>query len=162
MRSIAILFAVGMLLFAVPALAQEEGETSFRMTTHGGAAGWFEVDGLTGNNPTLVVPASTEITIELVNEDGMPHNVRIGDDGPVSETITVDGQMTTFTFTSPASGSVTYFCEFHKGTMSGTLRVAGSDAPPADEPNTTPGVGVLGGALALLGAAMLVSRTRRE
>jgi plastocyanin len=70
----------------------------------------------------LTAPAG-EITIELVNESGIPHNVEIEGEDAVSETIT---EGSTELMVSLEAGEYTFFCNIpghREGGMEGTLTV---------------------------------------
>lgn len=158
-----ILIVAGFALAAVPASAQETGATSFTLETHTeGGGGYFQLEGQTARNPRLVVPASTEITVTLKGMDDGVHNIQVAGSS-ASEFVTAAGETVTYTFTSPASGTVEYWCVPHKGAgMKGTVAVAGSEpttgTPPADGGNDTPGVQIVGVAIAMLGAALIIGR----
>jgi plastocyanin len=72
---------------------------------------------------TEVTAPAGEITIELVNDSGIPHNVAIDGEGEPSETIT---EGTTELMASLEAGEYTYFCAVpghREGGMEGTLTV---------------------------------------
>lgn len=146
---------------ALPATAQETGETQFTLIAENPDFVWKNEAGQV--NPTLVVPAGEEITVTVKNDpeqDGF-HSLQVGDQ-PASEDITDAGAQVTYTFTAPETGSVKYVCPYHPGTMEGLFRVAGSE--PVDEggeqnENNTPGLGLVG-ALAALGFVAVAARRR--
>lgn len=150
------LLVLGLVLAAAPALAQDAGKTSFTLTSKqdGGNYVWT-AEGLSGNNPTLVVPASQQVTITAKGDaTDVPHNIKVGTAAASEMFQGADGQVT-YTFTSPASGSVDYVCTIHPTTMKGKVSVAGSgDA----ETNESPGLALAGVVVALVGAALLVRR----
>lgn len=155
MKSLGLfLIAVGLVLPIVP--AQAEGSTSFDLEAHfTDGAYYFTVAGKTERNPTLTVPANTVITINLKNTGDVPHNFCFVTDTACSEYVNADGDTTTFTFNSGASGGA-YHCLPHKSSgMKGTVAIAGA-APP--EEKASPGIEVFGIALAGLAAALLLRR----
>lgn len=153
------LIVLGLALAALPAFAQETGETSFTLiaANEGGSYIWNDESG--ARNPTLTVPASTQVTITARQgeTDGIPHNIKVGTERP-SENFADEGESVQYTFTSPATGTVDYVCEIHPTTMKGTVRVAGSGGDEGG--NDSPALGLVGTMVALLGAALLVLRRR--
>ena len=150
------LLVIGISLTAATVLAQE-GKTSFNLhsKSSGGSFVWAG-EGQGGDNPTLVVPGNTEITIVARGDDsGVPHNIKVGAKAPSDMFQGKDGEVT-YTFTSPASGTVQYVCTIHPDTMKGTVQVAGSAAEPGD--NKSPGLGALGVIVAALGALVVLRR----
>jgi len=167
MKSLGLtLLTLGLLVaFAPTAPAQEEGQTSFTLTAHAdGSTFYFQGEDGT-KNPTLVVPANTEITVTLRNVGEGVHNIHVDGASP-SDYVQGDGDEITYTFTSPASGTKQYWCDPHKSSgMVGTVRVAGSPDTGGNGGgngetgnNESPGVQVVGVAVALLGAALLLRR----
>lgn len=157
------LIVLGLALAALPASAQETGQTSFTIETHTeGGAGYFTLAGETARNPTLVVPAGETITVTLKGTDAGVHNMQV-DGASASEYVQSPTDEVTYTFTAPESGSKQYWCVPHKGSgMVGTVRVAGSDAEPtnggSEGGNESPGLPLAGFAVALVGAALLLRR----
>lgn len=153
------MIALGLLAAAVPATAQETGETSFTIYAVD-EGGQFFFEGADGTkNPTLVVPAGAEITVKLINRGNNVHNMHV-DGSTASEYVQADGDEITYTFTAPASGSKDYWCDPHKSAgMKGVVRVAGAAVENGDK-NESPGVQTLGVVLAMVGAALVVSRRR--
>lgn len=91
----------------------EEGEHLTLTADPGGA---FSFD------QTELTAAAGEITIELVNDSGVPHNVEIEGDG-VSDTIT---EGSTELMASLEAGEYVFFCNIpghREGGMEGTLTV---------------------------------------
>ena len=91
----------------------EEGEHLTLTADPGGA---FSFD------QTELTAAAGEVTIELVNESGIPHNVEIEGDG-VSDTIT---EGSTELMASLEAGEYEFFCNIpgpREGGMEGTLTV---------------------------------------
>lgn len=91
----------------------EEGEHLTLTADPGGA---FSFD------QTELTAAAGEVTIELVNESGIPHNVEIEGDG-VSDTIT---EGSTELMASLEAGEYVFFCNIpghREGGMEGTLTV---------------------------------------
>lgn len=159
------LVLLGFVLAAVPATAQDAGQTSFTLTTHTeGGGGYFTLEGQTAKNPTLVVPASTAITITMKGSDDGVHNIQV-DGSAASDYVQSAADSVTYTFTSPASGSKGYWCVPHKGAgMAGTVQVAGSaqPTPPATdgEAKDSPGIATIGVLVAALGVALVVGRRK--
>lgn len=158
-----ILIALGLAFAAAPAGAQETGQTTFTLETHTeGGSGYFTLEGQTAKNPTLVVPANTVITITLKGMDDGVHNMQV-DGSSGSEYVQAAGDSVTYTFTSPASGSKQYWCQPHKGAgMVGMVQVAGSGAATENDGDKkeSPGVATLGVVLAMIGAALVLSRRK--
>lgn len=163
MKSLGLtLLTLGLLVaFAPTAPAQETGQTSFTLTAHAEGNTFYFAGEDGTRNPTLVVPASTEVTITLRNVGEGVHNIHV-DGADASEFVQGDGDEVVYKFTSPASGSKQYWCDPHKGNgMQGTIRVAGSPDTGGNGDggnNESPGVQVVGVAAALLGAALLLRR----
>ena len=79
-------------------------------------------DGAFSFDQTELTAAAGEVTIELVNESGIPHNVEIEGDG-VSDTIT---EGSTELMASLEAGEYVFFCNIpghREGGMEGTLTV---------------------------------------
>lgn len=149
-----VLIAVGLVLPIVP--AQAEGSTSFELEAHfTDGAYYFTNKGSTTHNPTLVVPANTEITVTITNSGDIPHNFCFASDAACSDYVNAAGESTTFKFNSGAAGGE-YHCLPHKSTgMKGTVAIAG--AAPVEE-KKSPGVELVGIALAGVAAALLLRR----
>lgn len=154
------LLAVGALLAAVPAQAQESGQTSFTLVTNAeGGTYYFTLEGQTARNPDLVVPANTEITVTIKGTDDNVHNVCFVESTKCSQYVQAEGETQTLTFNSGANGGI-YFCAPHKAAgMQGNVRIAGSTTTPTGgDQNKSPGVELVGVALAALGAALVLRR----
>lgn len=167
MKSLGLtLLTLGLLVaFAPTAPAQDAGKTAFTLTTHAdGSTYYFQGEDGT-KNPTLTVPANTEITITLKNVGDAVHNIQV-DGSDASEYVQADGDEVTYKFTSPASGSKDYWCVPHKSSgMRGMVKVAGSgddgtttSTPSGDGEKKSPGVQLVGVSVALVGAALLLRR----
>lgn len=144
-------------------LAQETGATSFTLVSaeEGADYVWHE-EGRNEKNPTLVVAPSTQITITAKKGDddpGIPHNLRVGASGNVSDTIQNAGDSVTYTFTAPGTGTLEYVCTIHPTTMKGTVRVAGTSSDGGDGGNGAPGLPVVA-VLATMGAIALLAGRR--
>jgi plastocyanin len=76
-------------------------------------------------SPTqLSVPAGTSVTVSFTNNGSVRHSFTL-DNG--SGSVDADpGKTTTLTFTTPASGTLTFHCKYHPTQMMGTLNVGGS------------------------------------
>lgn len=146
------LIILGLLLAVVPATAQEQ--TSYTLNSAVGNV--WHVEGKTGDNPALTVPANTAITVTANNADAGVHNLKIG--GGVVHELFEEGATVTETFTSPASGVVKYVCTIHTATMSGEFKVAGSAT--TDGEKKSPGTQVLGVSIAMIGAALFLARRK--
>lgn len=107
----------------------------------GGRFIWV-LEGQTAANPPLTVGPGDEVTITIVNGDGIPHNLGIrGVDGePKTPTIANEGDTQTLTFTAPESGTLTYVCLIHPETMRGTIRVQAAGAAPAPGAGDDPAI----------------------
>ena len=163
MKTVGItMIVLGLALAALPASAQ--GQTSFTLETRTeGGGGYFTLAGETQRNPTLNVEPGAEITVTLKGTDDGVHNFCVGSD--CSEFVTAVGEEQVFTFTAPSSGTVEYFCQPHKGAgMKGTVSAGGAASTPTQNTgngegnNDTPGLGVLGVAIAIVGVALVVGR----
>ena len=78
--------------------------------------------------PTVIQgKAGQKVTLELKNEGKVEHSFTIDSQG-VDKTLS-PGADTKVTVTIPASGSVSFYCKFHRSTgMAGALAVAGQGA----------------------------------
>ena len=134
--------------------AADGGATAFTLKGHtdGSTNYWTEGAG-TAHNPTLEVPASTEITITASSATGV-HTLKVGT-GATSEAMDEGAAPITVKFTSPASGDMAYVCTYHSD-MKGTFHVAGSAT--TTETKKSPGTQVVGLSIALVGAALLLRR----
>lgn len=160
---------LGGLLLATATAQAQTGQTSFTLVGHGDAGYYFTLEGATEKNPTLVVPANTQITITLKGAGTDSHNVcfnansacSTGGDG--SGYVTGEAETATLTFNSGATGG-DYWCLPHKGSgMAGKVQVAGATTtPPTDGGNKSPGLEVAGVAVALVGAAVLLAQRRTK
>jgi len=86
-------------------------------------------------SPTFVTaaPGST-VTVKLENEGAMPHTLTI--DGTSVNTEVQPGASATVTVTLPTSGSMPFYCRFHRGSgMQGAFVVSGT-ASGASAPAT--------------------------
>ncbi len=156
MKTVAItLVIIGALFAALPANAQEEGQTAFTLVGHEDSGFYWTLEGQTAKNPTLVVPAGATITVTVKSAGGF-HNLHV-EGSPAGDYIET-GETTTYTFTAPASGSVGYWCDPHKSSgMAGIVKVAGAATPEAGD-NKSPGLGLIGAVLAIAGVALYARR----
>lgn len=157
------LLVLGTVLALAPAIAQ--GETAFTLTTHTAGSDFYFENAAGTKNPTLNVPASTEVSITVRNADNGFHNLHVL--APVdqkSADVSTEGDEQTITFTTPASGTIKYQCDYHLTTMFGNIVVGGGSTPTTTttenggEKNGAPGLQVAGVAIAVLGAALLLRR----
>lgn len=155
------LLVAGFLLAVAPVQAQT-AKTSFELETHAaGGAYFFTMKGETARNPTLVVPANTEITVTLHNTGGAEataHNFCDSYDNKCSEYVSADGDTKTFKFTS-GTGAGTYWCLPHKSSgMQGNLQIEGQTASTPATDKKSPGFELVGLGIALTGVALLLRR----
>lgn len=155
------LLVLGLVVAIVPAQAQ--GANSFTLTTAtAGSDFYFENADGGAKNPTLTVPAGAEVTLTIKNADGGFHNLHVT--APVDKKtadVSAEGDEESVTFTMPASGSVSYQCDYHAATMKGVIKVQSAGATPTtggDGKSSTPGLAVAGVAVAVLGAALVLRR----
>lgn len=86
-----------------------------------------------GQNPRLSVCASAEVVFEIrVPEDeAIPHNFYVdAPDAPAPTATLSPGDVATYGWTTPESGTFEYICQIHPQTMKGFVTV-GEAAPPA-------------------------------
>lgn len=91
-----------------------------------------EIDGVV--NPTLYVPTGATVKIELINGDGMEHDLASPDLGFASEHVAAKDQRTTVVFTADQEGQFAYFCTLpgHRAAgMEGLIVVGEGQAPAA-------------------------------
>lgn len=158
------LLALGLSVAAASVSAQT-GKTTFTLKGHteGGANFWTEGTAA-DHNPTLTVPPNTAITVTASSASGT-HNLKIGD-GAASDPFGETDAAVTKTFTSPASGDVTYICTIHGSEMSGKFHVASAaDGSTTTTTNTSPaptknspGFEVVALAVAIAGAVLVLRR----
>lgn len=91
-----------------------------------------------------ISPGQVTITLQNPSPNTAPHNicVKVGTAAdqcaPAKDQYVEVGNTTTLTFTAPASGEVTYWCEPHKTIgMTGRFTVQGA-APPSPPPSGNP------------------------
>lgn len=156
MAARAVLVVLFVLLLPA-AVAQEEGQTTFRLETHAMEGQfYFTFEGEEERNPTLVVPPSTSVTVTIINAEDVPHNFCYQNDQQCSDYVEQTGDEAEYTFTSPAAGTADYWCLPHKGAgMRGIVRVAGTDG--ADE-NATPAFAPVAAVIALAAVALALRR----
>lgn len=79
----------------------------------------------------IEAPPATEITVNYLNDNTLPHNIRFFD-GPdntaptlaATDVVTGPGALETVTFTTPANpGDYYFWCDVHVQAMVGTLRI---------------------------------------
>lgn len=156
------LIGLSVAIAALPAGAQ--GQTSFTLQTNNeGGGGYYTLEGETAKNPTLNVAPGQTITITLKGADNGFHNFCVTGASPeCSEYVESGADTKTFTFAAPASGTVEYFCQPHKGAgMKGTINAGGSTTENnGGEPKDTPGFELVGALVALAAVALVVARRR--
>ena len=93
-------------------------------------------------SPTLLKgKPGQKVTVELENEGSVEHSFTI--DSQSIDKVIAPGKDVKVTVTMPKSGSVSFYCKFHKSSgMAGALVTSGSGAAP---PTTTSGGGGYGG-----------------
>lgn len=130
---------LGSLCWAVPGVAQTTPSkwVSYDATTKTvtfaldagarGTAGPFNFNGYTNGAATLVVPASSTVVMNFVNDDGNPHSAELiadadpmpnmGGDPAIPAAYTIDltqglpqGGKDVMRFTAPSTGSFRIFC----------------------------------------------------
>ena len=145
------LLIAGLVLMAVPVMAADTGVTSVTLVgkPNAGDFAWF--DGATAN-PTITVPANTEISWTVSSSDDTPHTLKVGTQTLVSTPISSADGPSTVKWTS-GSADTTYECTLHSN-MKGTVHIAGASATPAK----SPGLQVFGVMVALAAVALLVGR----
>jgi plastocyanin len=136
-RLLLLLFTVLALALAVAACGGDDDDDEASdepaaedTTTHEEGAGGgthltltADPNGAFSFDETELTAAAGEITIELVNDSGVPHNVEIEGQDAVSETITEGSTEVTVTL---EPGEYVFFCNIpghRQGGMEGTLTV---------------------------------------
>lgn len=146
------------LAFAPLSGAQETGKTTFNLTAHTDGSTFYFADETGAKNPTLVVPANTEITVTITNVGSGVHNFCFG--STCSEYVQADGDTQTLKFNSGATGG-TYHCLPHKSSgMGGDVRIAGTAATTTttDDKKESPGFEAVAVLAGLAGAVLLLRR----
>ena len=173
-RACALVVLTCALLVAGPAAGQATKE--LRITAHdegppdmqGERAFWFEVDGLEGRNPEMVLQPGEVVHVVLVNRGSVAHNILFG--GPIQEQTPLAEPNATaeldFTVAANATGGATYLCVPHQVVgMRGALGIGGpvppeaGGVPPLRRQYLVPGAPALASALA--GAALAFLARRR-
>lgn len=96
---------------------------------------WETPDGAV--NPRLAVCPSATVTFTIEIQGGIPHNFVVQDAPgapPVTDTLT-EGDVATYVWETPESGSFTYICLIHPNTMKGTVSAGqsgGGGGAPAE------------------------------
>jgi plastocyanin len=122
----------------------------FTVTGHDAPDGemWFEVEGLEGRNPPLVLEPGVTYTVTFINEGpDLVHNLHFGEPiGAATEILPVGMQeVITFTVPEDASGVDEYWCDPHLTMgMVGPLGFGEEPepdvTPPEPEPDEEPAV----------------------
>lgn len=171
MRTIALLALAALVAAAAPASA---AALTWNIETHDQ---FFTAEGVAGNNPTLSAAPGDTVNVTVVQKGNLPHNFVVRGLGnpraPASGFLLTPDQNATVTFTVPegATGEVEYVCEAHPTTMTGKIQIQGADdggddgmddgnddGEDATGGDDTPALGILGVAVALVGAVLLFRR----
>jgi len=84
---------------------------------------------------TLSVPASQQVTIVFSNKDSIEHSFTFDDN---SKSVDADGGETKMlTFTSPASGTISFHCKYHPTQMKGTITVGSAGGAGGSSTSTS-------------------------
>ncbi len=131
MRRLAILLGIAILAFGAVACSSDDGGSDSGGSSSGGGSsasgGGSSASVALGRfvfNPDSITVSAGEVTIDITNEDGSPHNFVVEDLDVESDTLDPDGS-TSVTFTATA-GSYEIICSIsgHKEAgMVGTLTV---------------------------------------
>lgn len=165
MRTLAFLVLAA--LVAVPTVASAK---SYDFEAHDS---YFTLAGETTQNPAMTVEPGESVTINIVQKGVQPHNWVIdgvaGAKAPATGFVQTPDQTGNATFTAPASGSYSYYCQAHPTAMKGSFTVAsattgGNDNDDgaeggAEDEKESPGLGLFG-VLAVVGAAMVLARRK--
>lgn len=124
-----------------PSAADRAGETavgqtadvSYTLETGAGPDGLAfigvggDIDGVA--NPTLLANPGDTVTIQLINADGMQHDLTLEDLGVTTGELRQKDAAASVTFTVPENGTYVYFCSIlghRQAGMEGTLQVTAS------------------------------------
>ena len=116
MRSLPWFLAAACLLASAPASAHGDHRVLDIVAHDDGFVFWFEVDGSSVHNPTILAQPGTEIEVHFRNNGTVAHNFHLG--APLDTGIPCcvpRGGNATFTFTMPDVAGLPYFCEPHEG-----------------------------------------------
>lgn len=110
-----------------------QAPTEYVLEAHAeGSSFWFNIQGETERNPTLYVAPNSEITITVIGVSGV-HNIQV--DGHDASPFVQPGETITYTFTSPETGTLQYWCPVHSATMRGIAQVGlPTTQPPGERP----------------------------
>jgi plastocyanin len=115
--------------------AGSEGETT-AMDVAGKSSADVELDDYYFDPAVLEGDSGQKITLELENEGKVEHNFSITSQG-IDQDVEAD-EKTEVTVTLPQSGTLAFFCKYHKSQgMSGTLQVGGAGSGGGMETGTT-------------------------
>ncbi len=101
---------------------------------------WVGKSDLSGENPKILVRLGQSVTIEIVNEDGVEHDLVIPSFGVKGKSVVKKGDRASITLVADRAGVFEYYCNIpgHKETgMLGTIVVEGGEVVPSA---TTPTV----------------------
>lgn len=173
---IAALSALALLpALATPAAAEETVTLNVGVD---GESYAFVVEGMTGTNPAIELPAESTVTVTFTNNGTTVHNLVFGTPIGKGTQILEPGGTETITFTVPANanGTTTYYCEPHQFQgMEGQVAFKADEDPTPTTPDPTqevggddeggrngiPGPGAIGVLVGAIGAAALSGFRRR-
>jgi plastocyanin len=125
MRGLAFLLVV--LALALGAAACGGGGSGGSSSTKEGSSSSkeLELDDYYFEPKTVQGNAGQKITLELKNEGSTEHNLTLSDQG-IDQDVE-EGESAKVTVTVPQSGSVQFYCKYHRSMgMTGTLKVSSS------------------------------------
>jgi plastocyanin len=148
MRQGVVIIAGALLLLAAAGCGSSSSSSSGTTSETGGSGGQRTIAGVKANDhgtktvsketelelddyyfePTVIQgKAGQKVTLELKNEGKVEHSFTIDSQG--IDTTLSPGEDAKVTVTIPASGSVSFYCKFHKSSgMAGALAVEGQGA----------------------------------
>ncbi|HVL47695.1 MAG TPA: PGF-CTERM sorting domain-containing protein [Candidatus Thermoplasmatota archaeon] len=162
--------------FAAEHAGEGMGKT-LRVTAHDeGTEYWFEIEGMPGRNPTMMLEPGKNYTVMFHNNGSQMNNLKIGAPLNVSSPMVAAGKNATMNVTVPmnATGTGQYWSDPFRlmgmegmvqyGAMNQTGDPNGNQTGGPDEtvaPTPTPGFGAVF-ALAAIGAALVAVRALRR
>ena len=113
-------------LFGALALAigAASGEPPLELTVRAREMAFY-VDGVTGPNPPLVLPADRRVRLTLVNQDrGVEHDLALPELDRKTRILPGDGSRQTIAFRTPAEPTTAlYSCSLHRLMMRGRVEI---------------------------------------